>query len=492
MARSDGGIKITRDISAINEQLKELNKEFRASSKEIKSLDKALKLDPKNIKVAEQYTKELEAQIQTCTKQLQALAAKQKEYDAQNVDQASAEYRQLENQIASTEAQLSSLEKKTKDLNKTDLSKLNSAFKTIGKTCLSIVGSIFSIGKAYASSADEIQKAIDKFGGTAEEWQLNSNAWDKVTGDSSAYESVLSAVTSNLAQVQKESAKVGKVLEQLGLTFDDLKGKSSTEALEMYVNALRQIGDEATRQNLAVALFGESAGVSVSQMVNTSTAALEEYNAAMEEAGLLTNEQVEAGAALQDTFDYLKQTLLKLVADLGSSFKPMVEGLVNLLRGLTPILAAIGKGLSAIGPGGAVAIAVFGSLISILPTLVTMMAALKMTTGQMATAIIALSTLALASAVSVGAIVGGLSTSSSGSSSGSVELKPVDYSTLEAEASQTESNNINAQGSSQTSGNTIVNNYYDNSTMNNNIDSSVDYEEMIEYINDKKRVQIGG
>ena len=317
MARGDGGIKITRDISAINDQLKELNKEFRASSKEIRNLDKALKLDPKNVKVTEQYTKELEAQIQTCTKQLQALAAKQKEYDAQKVDQASAEYRQLENQIASTEAQLSSLEKKTKDLNKTDLSKLNSAFKTIGKTCLSIVGSIFSIGKAYASSADEIQKAIDKFGGTAEEWQLNSNAWDKVTGDSSAYESVLSAVTSNLAQVQKESAKVGKVLEQLGLTFDDLKGKSSTEALEMYVNALRQIGDEATRQNLAVALFGESAGVSVSQMVNTSTAALEEYNAAMEEAGLLTNEQVEAGAALQDTFDYLKQTLLKLVADLG-------------------------------------------------------------------------------------------------------------------------------------------------------------------------------
>lgn len=487
---SSGGIKITRDISAINKQLKELNKEFRTSSKEIRSLDKALKLDPGNKLVATQRYKELSAQIETCTKQLDLLKEKKNALDDKGTDKTTEEYRKLENQIAATTAQLNNLNKQADKLNSISLNKLTDRLKTISKTCFSIIGAIAGIGKAYASSADEIQKQIDKFGGTAEEWQLNSNAWDKVTGDSSAYESVLSAVTSNLSQVQKESAKVGKVLDQLGLTFDDLKNKSSTDALKIYIEALKAVGDEATRQNLAVALFGEAAGLSVTQMANASASAIAQYNAEMEQAGLLTSEQVQAGAELQDTFDYLKQTIMKLVADLGSSFKPMIEVIINLIKGIAPIIKAIGSALAAIGPGGAAAIAVFGTLISILPTLVTMMSALKMSTGDIVTAIAAMSLLALTSAISIGGIVGGL-TSKSNSKSASVELAPVDYTTLQAEAAQTESN-TSTQASSSSSGNTIVNNYYDNSTMNNNIDSSIDYEEMIEYINDKKRVQIGG
>ena len=491
MATQAGGIKIVRDLNEITNELKKLNKEFKASSKEAKNLDKALKLDPGNKLVATQRYKELGVQIETCTKQLDLLNEKKNALDAKGTDKTIEEYRKLENQIAVTTAQLNNLNKQADKLNNISLNKLTDRLKKISKICFSVLGTIAGLGKAYASSADEIQKQIDKFGGTAEEWQLNSNAWDKVTGDSSAYESVLSAVTSNLSQVQKESAKVGKVLDQLGLTFDDLKNKSSTDALNIYIEALRAVGDEATRQNLAVALFGEAAGLSVTQMANTSASAIAQYNAEMEQAGLLTSEQVQAGAELQDTFDYLKQTIMKLVADLGSSFKPMIETIVNLIKGIAPIIKAIGSALAAIGPGGVVAIAVFGTLIGILPTLVTMMSALKMSTGDMVTAIAAMSLLALTSAISIGGIVSSLS-SKSNTKSASVELAPVDYTTLQAEAAQTESNNNNSQPSSSASGNTVVNNYYDNSTMNNNIDSSVDYEEMIEYINDKKRVQIGG
>lgn len=457
-----------------------------------------MKSDPKNNLLKSFKIDELNRQIDACTKKVQLLKEKQDAMKNSGVSEHAIEYQRLTAEIAKTESQVKSLTSQTKELTKqtklfgnVNLDKMKKGFSSISKVALGIVFSIVGVGTAFASEADEIQKKVDKFGGTAEQWQYQSNAWDKLTGEGDAYEQVLQAVTSVQGQAQKESSKLGAMLEQLGLSFEDVQGKTSTEALQVYLDALSKVGDEATRQSIAVALFGSNVGTYMAQMAGTGSAAIEQWNSELADAGVLTNEQVAQGAELQDTFDYLGQTIKKLVADLGTSFKPMVEGLITLIKGIAPIITAIGKALSGLGPGGTAAIAVFGAMIAILPPLITMLAALNWSTGRIGAAIAALGILATATAIGAG-VYAGINT---GSNESTNNTPVVDTSGFVDDSSTLEENNQRGTGNNASSqGNTYntTNNYYDNSTMNNDISKDVDYEEMADYLTEKKRVLIGG
>lgn len=457
-----------------------------------------MKSDPKNNLLKSFKIDELNRQIDACTKKVQLLKEKQDAMKNSGVSENAIEYQRLTAEIAKTESQVKSLTSQTKELTKqtklfgnVNLDKMKKGFSSISKVALGIVSSIVGVGTAFASEADEIQKKVDKFGGTAEQWQYQSNAWDKLTGEGDAYEQVLQAVTSAQGQAQKESSKFGTMLEQLGLSFEDVQGKTSTEALQVYLDALSKVGDEATRQSIAVALFGSNVGTYMAQMAGTGSAAIEQWNSELADAGVLTNEQVEQGAELQDTFDYLGQTIKKLVADLGSSFKPMIEGLVTLIKGIAPIITAVGKALTDLGPGGAVAFAVFGGLMALLPGLITMLAALHVGTGNIALAALTLGALALAGSVAAGIAIG----STVGTDTEVNSIPVIDTSGFVDDSSTLEENNQKGTGNNASSqGNTYntTNNYYDNSTMNNDISKDVDYEEMADYLTEKKRVLIGG
>lgn len=491
-------VEIVRDLKQINAELKTTQSSFNQAEKEARNLSKALKSDPKNNLLKSFKIDELNRQIDACTKKVQLLKEKQDAMKNSGVSENAIEYQRLTAEIAKTESQVKSLTSQTKELTKqtklfgnVNLDKMKKGFSSISKVALGIVSSIVGVGTAFASEADEIQKKVDKFGGTAEQWQYQSNAWDKLTGEGDAYEQVLQAVTSAQGQAQKESSKLGTMLEQLGLSFEDVQGKTSTEALQVYLDALSKVGDEATRQSIAVALFGSNVGTYMTQMAGTGSAAIEQWNSELADAGVLTNEQVRQGAELQDTFGYLGQTIKKLVADLGTSFKPMVEGLITLIKGIAPIITAIGKALSGLGPGGTAAIAVFGAMIAILPPLITMLAALNWSTGRIGAAIAALGILATATAIGAG-VYARINT---GSNESTNNAPVVDTSGFVDESSTLEENNQQGTGSQASgSGNTYNNttNYYDNSTMNNEISKDVDYEEMTDYLTEKKRVLIGG
>lgn len=491
-------VEIVRDLKQINAELKTTQSSFNQAEKEARNLSKALKSDPKNNLLKSFKIDELNRQIDACTKKVQLLKEKQDAMKNSGVSENAIEYQRLTAEIAKTESQVKSLTSQTKELTKqtklfgnVNLDKMKKGFSSISKVALGIVSSIVGVGAAFASEADKIQKKVDKFGGTAEQWQYQSNAWDKLTGEGDAYEQVLQAVTSAQGQAQKESSKLGTMLEQLGLSFEDVQGKTSTEALQVYLDALSKVGDEATRQSIAVALFGSNVGTYMAQMAGTGSAAIEQWNSELADAGVLTNEQVAQGAELQDTFDYLGQTIKKLVADLGSSFKPMIEGLVTLIKGIAPIITAIGKALAALGPGGAVAFAVFGGLMALLPGLITMLAALHVGTGNIALAALTLGALALAGSVVAGITIG----STVGTDTEVNNIPVIDTSGFVDDSSTLEENNQRGTGNNASSqGNTYntTNNYYDNSTMNNDISKDVDYEEMADYLTEKKRVLIGG
>lgn len=485
-------IQITRNLKEINDELKTTNSQLKATAKSVSSLEKALKVDPANAKLLKSYYDALNTEIDSCRKKVELLKEKQAKLVEANGPEAklTPQYKALEAEIAKAESTANKLNEKLNRTAKIDLSALKSGLKNIATVAAGIVTAVMAIGVAFAKTSDEIDKYTKKYGGTAEQWQYAANAWDQLTGDASAYATVLNSVLTVQAQVQKESSKTGTVLAQLGLTFDDLKGKTSTEALQIYTDALSKIDDDATRTAIAVALFGSTAGVYIANMCSTGSEAISEWNDELTKAGILTNEEVAKGAALQDTFDYLKKTLISLVATLGNSLKPTIQTLIGLFKSFVPIVNALSAAITALGPAGTIAMGVFISLITFLPTLIMMMNALNVSTGNMVLAALGYAALAAATGITIGyaSQLGG-----SYSSSSDYENRTVSGAGAISEGDELGSSGASSGGSTTTGTATTTNKTVtDNSTNNYYISNEVDADEVIEKISDRRRALMGG
>ncbi len=497
---------ISRSLKEIEQDVKRVESSLRTAQRSAKSLSDSLKLDPTNVKLTAGYYDSIRRQVELCKDKLRLLREEQDKLVAANGESAKTtqKYKDLELAIEQTTVKIKSLEtelgnagkKATEfgDKAKTSFSKaqtvangIGNAFKKVLGTATALVGAVVAIGVAFGNTADAIAKASKKYGVSTTEWQLLSNQWEQLTGDASAYATVLQSLSSVSGQAAIESPKLLRILEKLGLTFEDLQGLSLNEQLEVYLEALRSCESEAERTALATKLFGTSIGPWMAEMAMTGSDAIAQWNAELEEAGILTEEQVKQGEELSDTFSYFKKSIQAMIAESGLELKELIEALLNLAKGLLPVITAIAKALNAIGPAGAVAIGVFISMISALPTLIIMLNALNAAAKQYAAAIISLGILATVSAVGAAALVAAGGSSSTSSSSAPLQ----DY----VSASQGEQEEIAYQGNTNqaiASSNSRVVNYDDNGTYNFTINNKMDLEEALEIIASKKRGMIGG
>ena len=238
---------------------------------------------------------------------------------------------------------------------------------------------------------------------------------------------------------------------------------------------------------LATKLFGTSIGPWMAEMATTGSGAIAQWNAELEEAGILTEEQIKQGEELADTFSYFKKSIQAMIAESGLELKALIESLLELAKNLIPLVTAIAKGLNAIGPAGAVAIGVFISMMSALPTLIVILNALNVAAKQYATAIISLGVLATVSALGAAALV-------AANSNGSTRITGTAPEYVGASQDEQEEliyQGANGAGASNTSNSKVVN-YEDNATYNFSISNKMDLEEVLAEIANRKRGMIGG
>lgn len=370
---------VTRNLSQIDAQLKELNASLKSCTVDSKSLDKSLKLDPTSLGLASARTSVLKDQIDLTQKKLEALRAKQAQYDAQTaagVPVDADQYRKLTVQIAQAQSQLTVLTRQTQSLNTTSLETLKTQLSGVSKAASAILAAIVGIGVAFATEADSISDAASALNLDPETYQTWNNLFTKVTGSADAFSGAMNGVTQVLANISKGSTKNEAALQSLGLTIDDLKGKSPEEALQIIIEALSKVSDESERTVLATALLGDS-GSEVAKVAGLTTSQISAMNSEFEQTGMLTNAQVASGKSLADTFKEIKQEFMVVAAELGTALMPTFQTFANVLKNLAPTLNAVANGISALGPAGQVA--VIGSLafLAVLPGLITGIVSLK-------------------------------------------------------------------------------------------------------------------
>ena len=478
MAKSSGGIKITRTLQNINDEIKSVNSNFKSAQNAANNFAKSLKIDPHNPALLKSYYASIKDEIAACTKKIQLMKEKQDLMVSKNgegVAKATTQYKELDSKIAATNAKIQELNASLKGSNMVNFQFLQMGLQKVAQTASKIIGTIKNIGESYAETSASISKSSKMFGVSAEEYQKQAYAWEKVTDDAEAYNTVMNATLGVVSKVSTGNQKVITDLANVGLTLEDLKGKSSQETLSIITNAISQLGTEAERQTASLALFGNTAGVYVTQMAETSTEAVQGWKNELQESGILTDEQVAKGANLAKTFEKIKMSIKAMVASMGEALVPLFEQFGELIKNVAPTLTAIAKGLSAIGPAGVVAVGAFISMMSILPTVVATMAAFKYSIGDIGHAIATLAL--LGAAVGIGA---GITAKAIMAVNGS-KTKLAD--TTNTTYTQTSTNNSKVE----------YHYYNDSSTQNYNITKDVDADKVIEALNDKYiAFKIGG
>ena len=225
----------------------------------------------------------------------------------------------------------------------------------------------------------------------------------------------------------------------------------------------------------------------INEARETGADAIAEWDAELEKAGILTEQEVETGTKLDNTLKNFKKTVQKLIAENGEELTELMTSLLETAKALTPCLTAIAKGLTALGPAGTVALGVFIAMMSALPTLIVMLNSMNLAAKQYASAIMSFAALALVAPLGAAALV------AIGQGNGSESKNPtVDYSSLAEETEDLTSKTQDGGNVTNTNNDDHSVVVEDNSTNNYYISEKIDADEVIEQITDARRGLIGG
>lgn len=482
MARDE----ISRNLAAINEQITSINASLKTATQTTNSLAKSLRLDPKNVQLAATYADSLAKKVDLARQKVDLLRQKQLEMARSNPTATTTkEYEKLTTQIIQAESEVRVLNKRIAETNNTKLTNLQSGLSGVARACRVILTSVIAIGTAFALTGDEIDMNSKKFGLSAEEYQKWSNVFDRATGSSSSYVTILKQMTLLMGQVEQGSGKMILGLEALGISLDELKGKGPQELLEYILDLLRSIDDEDGRMAAAAAIFGNY-GADIATVASLTTAEVSELNEELARAGIITGEQAAKAAVLKNAFDDLTNTFKAAMVEVGESLIPVFKSLISLLKSLVPVLYIVAQFLDIIGPGGQIILITLLAIISVLPALAGLIKAVNVITATLNITVGAL----LAKLLIVAGIIiaiGLLLTAIFGKS----YSLDIDTSSADKLLEGTNATLYGPTGEAGQGG--TVNNvtYNDYSTTNVTAETEVELEDIIDGLNSKV-IQVGG
>lgn len=337
-------VTITRNLKEINKEVAELDKNLKKVSNENYSLDRSLRLDPSSTILIGQKTENLSKQVSWATEKVNKLKDAQIKLK-QQVQQGTAtedEYKEITLDIAKAEAQAKSFNAQLVKMNNQKLDKLQGSLKTVGRVATATVAAVTALGVAYAATGDKIADASEMYNISAEQFQRGTFIFDRATDNSEAYSAALQNMQKQLSAVERGSSRAILAFQTLGISVSEISGKSVSEVLDLVMSKLAKIEDVDRRITLANTLLS-TAGSEVAAVAGLTAAEINELNAQLEKNGILTQEEVDNAAALQDRFEDLKGSIKKVGAELGLALIPLIQTLIYISSTLAPVLSMVAK-----------------------------------------------------------------------------------------------------------------------------------------------------
>lgn len=344
-------IDIGADTTGLNKALTATNKEIKSTQSQLKDVEKLLKLDPKNVELLAQKQKLLAKATDETKGKIKTLQDALQKMKDKGIDESSEAFQAMQRELIATEQELKKYTSQTKESTKE--TKKSAEGYTVAKDVLAqlavegikmAVNALKELGRELvaqvtetAEYGDNIDKMSQKIGISAEEYQKLGYAFERSGANIDSLQGGMKTLNGVLVEAANGSEQAQAKLAAIGLTAEDLAGKSSDAQLNMVINALQGMEEGAERTAAATDLLGKSA-TDLGPLLNMSAEDLEALKKEAEDYGMvMSDEAVKQSAEFNDSMTRLEGTVTglrnRLVGQLLPGITKVTDGLAKMMSG---------------------------------------------------------------------------------------------------------------------------------------------------------------
>ena len=180
-----------------------------------------------------------------------------------------------------------------------------------------------------AGNADEIEKQASALGISVESYQKLGYALDDVGVGADALPKLLGEVAATVTDAADAASPAAEALSAIGLSAEELAAMTPDEQLNAIMEGLSGVEDQTLKLELANELLGGKSEALL-PLLDAQGESLEDLGDKAEAAGLVMSEEtVDAGAALNDQLEALENIAAGLMQTLGADLIPVVSELAG-------------------------------------------------------------------------------------------------------------------------------------------------------------------
>lgn len=241
--------------------------------------------------------------------------------------------------------------------------KFGSVMKSVGKALavtMAAIGTaavaagkqLWDMANEVAEAGDAIDKTSQKIGISAESYQEWDYVFQRCGADVNNLQTGMKKLSGVITDAAGGSDSAAQKLSAVGLSIEDLNGKSQDEQLSIVIAALQDMESGAARTAAANDLLGKSATdmAAVLNMTAEETEALKQE--AQDYGMVMSNEAVAASAAFEDSLTKMQGTMgglkNRMVGELLPGITMIMDGLSDLVAGNEQAGEEITNGVTAV------------------------------------------------------------------------------------------------------------------------------------------------
>jgi len=206
------------------------------------------------------------------------------------------------------------------------------------------VGALVAATKSALEYAGSLAETAQQLGVTARDLQIFRFAAGQVGVSQDQLEVGLSKLTITLGKVAAGAKEPAKALAAIGISVDQVKGKSGGEAFRIIADGLQKVTDRAQRAAIEVALFGKT-GSKLDNLLAGGSEAINNLEQAAQKLGIvLSDDQIQRADETADKLRAVKTVLeaniAGIVADNADSILSLANSLERLAVGVADFIAS--------------------------------------------------------------------------------------------------------------------------------------------------------
>jgi hypothetical protein len=251
-----------------------------------------------------------------------------------------------------------------------------------------ITGPLAASAGVFAQMGSKIYDMSKRTGISAEKLTELGYAANQTGTDLDTFEGVIKRMQKSIAGIADESEGTTGSLDKLGISFEDLAGKSPDQQFEIIAAALNKIEDPTLKAAAAMSVLGKS-GTAILPMIDE----LASLQARARELGVvMTTEDAKAadkfGDILSDLWAQLKRVNFLVGEAVGKFLQPYAEAATRVMKTIIDWVKEHQKLVGAIAAVGVVLVAA-GAAFVVLGTVIT---SVGVVLGAAAVSIVAIGT----------------------------------------------------------------------------------------------------